>query len=194
MPPKKLILNPPKTPSQQPTPRIKFTNLNKDMPQPSTSAQEEAGHQQDEPVRAVSRGQAIASTEPSAKMTPQATADRDSPHLAATTAVNVEDGTNRSASTTPTGATDGRGNMPHDSDMTDAPPNEEQSGPPVPDNQKLTQDVASASSMQPPAAIPQQSQPVQVAHPPPARPTQQITTAFDRIMRVAGKGKASLSC
>lgn len=191
MPPKKLILNPPKNPSQQPTPRIKFTNINKDVAKPGIT-DEGARKRPDEHAKVAPRGQTVASTETPARTSQRGTASRDSSHVGATPAEDVEVNSQRGASIASAVAADEPGNMPRDSSMTDAPPDEEKPGLPIFDSLDLNQDVASAPSMQPPTTIPQQ-QPhsAQATHPPPARPPYQITTAFERIMRDPGKGRVT---
>jgi hypothetical protein len=180
MPPKKLILNPPKNPSQQPTPRIKFTNVNKDIPQPGITVDEEARRRQDEHVRAASRGQAFRSTETPVRLPQQGPSGRESPHAGAAS--------RRSASVASLGAIDAREMPQRDSNMEDVPPDVGEPHAPS-ENQRSLQEMATAASMQPPPVVPQQAQPVQLAHPPPARQPYPVTTAFDRIMRDAGKGK-----
>ncbi len=186
MPPRKLILNPPKNPSQQPTPRIKFTNLNKDITQPGITVDEEARRRQDEHVRAASRGQVFSSNETPVRMAQRPSGRRESPR-----AGKVESGLKRSASVVSVGGVEDKGTLAQDSSTADAPPHSDQPAQP-PDNPKPSQDVASTASMQPPASIPQQSQPPQVPRPPIATPAYLVETAFDRVMRDPGKGTISI--
>lgn len=191
MPPKKLILNPPKNPAQQPTPRIKFTNSNKDNATPGITVDEEARKRQHEHVKAASRGQVFRSTNTPIRMTQRGNSGRGSPHINPAPVGKVEAGLKRSASVASIGAVDTSGDVQHDSTMTDASPDVDQPKVP-PDNPDLMEEAASAPTMQPPAVIPQQPQSNQVTHPPPTRPPYQVTTAFDRYMREAGKGKKFL--
>ncbi len=186
MPPRKLILNPPKNPSQQPTPRIRFTNLNKDITQPGITVDEEARRRQDEHVRAASRGQVFSSSETPVRMVQRPSGRRESPHVG-----KVESCLKRSVSVVSVGGVEDKGSFGQDSSMADAPPNSNQPAQP-PDNQNPGQDVPPTASMQPPASIPQQSQPSQVPRPPIAIPAYLIETAFDRVMRDPGKGTFSM--
>ncbi len=192
MPPKKLRLNPPKNPSQQPTPRIKFTNVNKDIAQPGITVDEEARRRQDEHVRAASRGEVFRSTETPVRMTQRGAAGRESSHVGAEPAGKFAADSKRSASIASIGDVDDQGNLTGDRIMKDGPPDINQPALPS-ENQKLIQDMAATKAlmMQPPAVVPQQAHPAQVAPPPTVRPTYQITTAFDRVTRDPGKGNAS---
>lgn len=191
MPPKKLILNPPKNPSQQPTPRIKFTNLNKDTTQPGITVDEEARRRQDEHVRAASRGQVIGSGETPVRMAQRPSGRRESPRVSATPVGKAEAGSKRSVSVASTGGAEDKGSLAQDSSMPDARPDSDQPAQP-PGNQKSSQDVTSIASMQPPASIPQPSQPAQVPRPPTTTPAYLVETAFDRVMRDPGKGRLSI--
>ena len=188
MPPKKLILNPPKNPAQQPTPRIKFTNVNKDITQPGIAVDEEARRRQDEHVRAASRGQVFSSTETPVRMAQLGTPSRVSAQFGTGPAGKVGAGSRRSASAASVGGINDHSNVPQDSDMKDAPANGDQPSV-TSENQKSIQGMAPPAPMQPPAVILPQSHSAQVAHPSIARPAYQVTTAFDRIMRDPAKGR-----
>jgi hypothetical protein len=189
--PKKLILNPPKNPPQQPTQRIKFTNVNKDVAQPAINVDEEARKRQDEQVRAASRGLPLRSTESPVCMAQRGTASRESSKLGNAPGANVATGSKRSASVASTGAIDDNAKMPQDSTTKDAIPETKEPAP-LSEDQDVVQDTTSSvSTMQPPAVVPQPAQPVPAARAPPATPAHLFTTAFDRVTRDPAKGKAS---
>lgn len=187
MPPKKLILNPPKNPSQQPTRRIRFTNINHAIAQAGITVDEEARRRQDEYVRAASGGQAFKSTETPARMVQPGPASRESPNVGPASVVKVGAGAKRSASIASLGDIDDDGNLPQDNSKTDAPPDTDQLAP----TSEKQQEMASSASMQPPAAIPQLPHAIQIPRPPTATPAYLPTTAFDRVMREPGKGTVS---
>lgn len=187
MPPRKLILNPPKNPLQQPTPRIKFTNLNKDTTQPGITVDEEARRRQDEHVRAASRGQVLDSSETPVRMAQRPSGRRESPRIG-----KAESGLKRSASVVSVGGVEDKGIVAQDSSMADASPRIDQPAQPT-NNPKPSQDVTSTASMQPPSSIPQQPQGPQVPRPPTTTPAYLVETAFDRVMRDLGKGELSIS-
>lgn len=193
MPPKKLILNPPRNPSQQPTPRIKFTNLNKNTAQPGITVDEEARRRQDEHVRAAAQGQVARSTDTPVRASLPRAASRDSPSAgtAPVASAGVKAPSRRSASVVSRGApVDEQQVRPEDSSKNDDP--RVASEPPqLPEKPEILQDGQQAvtSVMKPPAVIPQQTP--SLAHAPPSRPPGPITTAFDRITRNPGTGKAA---
>jgi hypothetical protein len=189
MPPKKLRLNPPKNPSQQPTPRIKFTNFNKDAAQVGITVDEEARRRQDEHVRAASRGQILTSTETPVRMTQRGSANRDSPHIAAVSGRQQADMNKGDTSIASVGGDHDRENLQGDVSMIDAPADNEPSRRPS-ENEISTQTIPSTAPMQPTGVITQQPHPAPVAPPPPTRPIYQPTTAFERVLRNPGKGKA----
>jgi hypothetical protein len=190
MPPKKLILNPPKNPSQPPAQRIKFTNVNKDVAQPGITVDEEARKRQDEHVRAASRGLPLRSTESPVRMVQRGTTSRESSKLRNTPGANVTTGSKRSASIASIGGIDDSANMPQDSTMADASPDTKQPAPP-PQDQEVVQAITSSASMQPPAVAPQPAQPAPVPRALTVTPAHPMTTAFDRVTRDPGKGNAS---
>jgi hypothetical protein len=190
MAPKKLILNPPKNPAPQPTPRIRFTNVQRDHPPPGITIDEEARRRQDEHVRAASQVQAFGRTNDTPVRMPQrVVASRDSPQVTTAPVANVIVGSKRSASVASLGGADDKGNLQRQSHERDVSQDAQQSRR-LSENQSLIQQTPSVPPMQPPPMIPQQSHPIQATQPPPpSRPTYQAPTAFDRIERDAGKGK-----
>jgi hypothetical protein len=190
MPPQKLKLNPPKDPAQQPTPRIKFTNLNKDNATPGITVDEDARRRQDEHVRAASRGQILGSNEIPVRMTQRGSANTDPTLVDAAPVAKAEASLKRSASIASLGGVDDHRNLPGDNTMRDAPPDTDEPRL-LSENPKPIQDMASADSMQPPAVNPQQFIPAQPTHATVTRPAYQASTAFDRWMRDPGKGNVS---
>jgi hypothetical protein len=156
--------------------------------QPGITVDEEARRRQDEHVRAASGGHVFRSSETPVRMSQRNTTRRESPHIGATPLGTVSAGLKRSASVASIGNIDDHGTQPDDSSMKDAPSDRDQPAQP-PDNQETPQDTTSAPLMQPPAAISQQSHPIQVTHPPSTRPNYQVATAFDRVMRDKAKGE-----
>lgn len=188
--PKKLKLNPPKNPPQQTTPRIKFTNLNKDKTQPGITVDEEARRRQNEHVKAAARGQVFKSTETPVRMSQRGSVNRDLPHVAAPEA-NVGAASKSSEPVASVSGVDKQENAQGDIKMADVPPETDKANVPSV-AQTITQGDSSTTTMQPPAVVPQQFQQSQaVPHPPlrPVYPVNPVTTAFDRVTRDPGKGK-----
>lgn len=194
MPPKKLRLNPPKNPPQQPTPRIKFTNFNKDTAQVGITVDQEARRRQDELVQAASHGEIPKSTE----ATQHGAVTRNSPHRAAAAATTAA----AAAAATPSGqhapienpeasiASVSKGaSLPSDVRTVDAPAESEPTPKPS-SRQPSMQRTPSAPVLPEAPPMSQPPPPTPVVPPPPPRPVYQPTSAFDRFVRDPGKGKA----
>lgn len=213
MAPKKLILNPPKNPTQNPTTRIKFTNINKPatgnkaIMQPGIAIDEDARRRQDEHVRAASGGQAFTSTETPFRMPSRNNASRQSASAGTTPVGTVEASRKRSASVASLSGIDDSSGLPGDLGLID-PALTGDAPPSTSENLQPVQHAVPATSMQPPAIIPQQSHSAQIATTPAVFPQQShsaqvtaipaiqvnypIDTAFDRVMRDPGKGALPL--
>ena len=188
MAPKKLILKPPKAPSQQPTPRIRFTSSHQDLAQAGIAVDEEARRRQDEHVRAASRGQIVRSSETPVRMTQRRAASRDSPQRGATAVATPGTASNQHVSTATVDGDDVQEDLQGDTTIKDAPADAESPRRPS-DNQSSINRAPSTTPMQPPAVMPQQGPSTQISHAPTARPNYPSSTAFDRVMRDPGKSK-----
>ena len=194
MAPKKLIIKPPKIPSQQPTPRIKFTSSHKDLAQAGIAIDEDARRRQDEHVRAASRGQIVRSTETPVHVGADSR-DSSRPRAAAAAAATVTNlGAARSqdAPIASIGEVETTEDVEGDSSMKDVPADNE-TPQRSSDNQGSVRRTPSAAPMLPPAVVSQQPASAQSAPAPHAKPNFPSSTAFDRVMRDPGKSIVTLA-
>lgn len=210
--PKKLILNPPKDPAQNPTPRIKFTNTNKSAMsnkatlQPGIAVDEDARRRQDEHVRAASGGQALMSTKTPSRMPQRNNASRGSASAGATPAETVGAGRKRSASVASLSGVDDSRGLPGDLSLMDPALTSDTLPlpPPASETLRMFKLAVSTTTMQPqaiimppshtaqstitPAALLHQFHPAQLTPIPAPQVNYPIDTAFDQVMRAPGKG------
>jgi hypothetical protein len=189
LPPKKLILNPPKNPSKQQTPRIKFTTMNKNATQSGITVDEEARRRQEEHVKAAAQYQIPRSTGTPVPTSFARAAGRDSPTATTARATSVRSPSRRSISVISKGPIDEPETTQAESSPKDLPPpdvGEIQVSPEKPENPP--EEPQAAALMQPPTVVTQQAQ--SITQLPIAKPPVLVSTAFDRLVRDAGKGKA----